>query len=402
MKRYKEEILNNLLDIYERSALYKGTSLNDRKISFNMTSKSLKDYFDEDNYLKKEEIDQSAKELENLNLINIHWGKGFEKHLIKRIDLNLNNIMGAYKLLKRIPKENREEECITLLKQYEEERFPLGEFCKFIIKKLNEKSSVKKYLDIENIEECKDVLTALKNVIAQEEEIFKRNFSIKVFGDSKRFEALEGKVLKILKDFGYEETLTLEEFNILNNPSYVYFKGDAKIQLNKKALDIGELHFGIGISSQDLKEIKDIDINASKIITIENLTTFNTFNEGDFVCIYLGGFHNNARRQLLKKIKETNSNKLFYHFGDIDCGGFKILNHLREKTGINFIPYNMDLKTLVNGRKFCKTLTQNDKKMLEEMLKDESYKEFFKVFEYMLKENIKLEQEGVTQVASGC
>lgn len=400
MKRYKEEILNNLLDIYERSALYKGTSLNDRKISFNMTTKSLKDYFDEDNYLKKEEIDQSAKELENLNLINIHWGKGFEKHLIKKIDLNLNNIMDAYKILKRIPKENREEECITLLKQYKEENFPLGEFCKFIIKKLNEKSSVKKYLDIENIEECKDVLKALKNVIDQDEEIFKRNFSIKVFGDSKRFEALEGKVLKILKDFRYEETLTLEEFNILNNPSYVYFKGDAKIQLNEKALDIGELHFGIGISSQDLKVIKDIYINTSKIITIENLTTFNTFNEEDFVCIYLGGFHNNARRQLLKKIKETNSNKVFYHFGDIDCGGFKILKHLREKIGINFVPYNMDLKTLVNGIRFCKTLTQNDKKMLEEMLKDESYKEFFQVLKYMLKENIKLEQEGAAHVAS--
>ncbi len=393
MKKYKEGILNNLIDAYERSALYKGTSLNERKISFKFTVKNIKDYFDEDDYLKKEEIEQSAKELENLELIQIIWGKGYEDHLIKRIDLNINSINEAYKLLKRKPKKNSEDDCINLLKEYVEEGFPLGEFSKAMINKLKEKASIKKYLDIENIEECKDILKALKNVISQEEEIFKRNFSIRVFSDSKRFEAIEGKILRILKDFSFDETLTLEEFNILSNPSYIYFKGNARLKLKDKVLDIADLKFGIGISSQDLKEIKEIEINTPKIITIENLTTFNTFNEEDFVCIYLGGFHNKARRELLKKIQEDNRGKEFYHFGDIDCGGFKILKHLREKTSINFIAYNMDLETLINGRNYCKELTQNDKNMLQEMLKEEAFKEFYDIFYYMLKENIKLEQE---------
>lgn len=393
MKKYKEIILNSLIDVYERSSLYKGVSLNERKISFKFTVKNIKDYFDEDNYLKKEEIEQSAKELERLELIKIIWGKGYEDHLIKRVELNVNRINESYKLLKRKSKKNSEEECINLLKKYVEEGFPLGKFSREMINKLEGKASIKRYLDIENIEECKDILKALKNVISQEEEIYKRNFSIKVFSDSKRFESMEGKVLRILKDFTGEETLTLEEFNILSNPSYVYFKGNTRLKLKNKVLDIVDLKFGIGISSQDLNEIREIEINTSKIITIENLTTFNTFNEDDFVCIYLGGFHNNARRELLKRIKKDNEAKQFYHFGDIDCGGFKILKHLREKTSINFNPYNMNLETLINGRIYCKQLTQNDKRMLKEMLKEESFKEFYDVFEYMLKENIKLEQE---------
>ncbi|KGM92846.1 hypothetical protein Z968_13000 [Clostridium novyi A str. 4552] len=393
MKKYKEKILNNLIDVYERSSLYKGTSLNERNISFKFTVKNIKDYFDEDNYLKKEEIEQSAKELEGLELIKIIWGKGYEDHLIKRVDLNVNRINEAYKLLKRKSKGNSEKECINLLKKYVEEGFVLGKFSREMINKLEEKASIKKYLDIENIEECKNILNALKNVISQQEEIFKRNFSIRIFNDSKRFEAIEGKVLRILKDFTSEETLTLEEFNIFNNPSYVYFKGNTRLKLKNKVLDIVDLKFGIGISSQDLNEIREVEINTSKIITIENLTTFNTFNEDDFVCIYLGGFHNNARRELLKRIKKDNGGKKFYHFGDIDCGGFKILKHLREKTSIDFIPYNMNLETLINGRSYCKELTQNDKRVLEEMLKEESFKEFYDVFEYMLKENIKLEQE---------
>jgi hypothetical protein len=394
MKKYKEEILNSLIDIYERSALYKGTSLNQRKISLKLTARTIKDYFDEDDYNKKEEIEQSAKELERLDIIHIQWGKGYESHLIKSIDLKVNNIKDAYKLLKRKPKENSEEECINLLEKYSLENTLLGDFCKTMIQKLEEKSSIKKYLDIENLEECREILWALKNIIAQEEEeIFKRNFSIKIFGDSKKFEVLENKVLKILKEFSEEETLTLEGFNILSNPSYVHFKGDARIKLTQKVLDIGELKFGIGISSQDLKEIIDIQINTTKVITIENLTTFNTFNDSNFVCIYLGGFHNNARRELLKKIKASNDKAEFYHFGDIDCGGFKILKHLIEKTSINFIAYNMDLNTLISGRRYCKALTQNDKKMLGEMLEDECFKEYLEVFEYMLKESIKLEQE---------
>jgi len=393
MKKYKEEILNNLINQYERSSLYKGTSQNTRKISLNVAPKTLKDYFDETDYMKKEEIDQSAKELQALNLITIEYGKGFESHLMKKINLNLSTLEDAYKFLNRIPKLNHEEQCISLLKKYEKEESILGEFCRRMIERLEEKASVKKYLDIENLNECNNILLALKNVTAQEDEIFKRNFSMKVFGDSKKFQAIEGKVLRILKDFSNEDTLTLEELNILSNPSYVHFKGNAKIKLNNTLLDISELKFGIGISSMELKEIENIEIDNSKIITIENLITFNTFKEPDYFSIYLGGFHNKARRELLKKIKLNNQSKTFYHFGDIDCGGFKILKHLIEKTGIDFMPYNMDMKTLMEGRSFCKELTQNDRKTLEEMLKDDFYKKFSEVFKYMLEENVKLEQE---------
>jgi len=53
----------------------------------------------------------------------------------------------------------------------------------------------------------------------------------------------------------------------------------------------------------------------------------------------------------------------------------------------------MNIETLRNGRNYCKALTQNDKKMLAEMGKNEAYKEFWDVFQYMLEEDIKLEQE---------
>ncbi|WP_243277809.1 Wadjet anti-phage system protein JetD domain-containing protein [Clostridium yunnanense] len=87
--------------------------------------------------------------------------------------------------------------------------------------------------------------------------------------------------------------------------------------------------------------------------------------------IYLGGFHNNTRRELLQKLKKSKHSKEFYYFGDIDYGGFKILRNLVEKTGINFVAYNMNLETLKQGRNYCESLTLIYRKTLEEMLEDD-------------------------------
>ena len=121
----------------------------------------------------------------------------------------------------------------------------------------------------------------------------------------------------------------------------------------------------------------------SKLFTIENLTSFNDFNL-DGAVIYLGGFHNKVRGNLLSKIYRSNENIKCYHFGDIDVGGFKILNNLRNKTNIPFIPYKMDVDTLVKYKDYCKELTQNDKKEIKKMISDVKYFEFKDVLEKML------------------
>ena len=80
----------------------------------------------------------------------------------------------------------------------------------------------------------------------------------------------------------------------------------------------------------------------------------------------------------------------YYHFGDIDAGGFSILLDLRKKTGIPFLSYHMDLDTLKRYMKYGKSLTESDRKRLEKIGKE---KEFCEIIGFMLEENIKLEQE---------
>ncbi|MBQ8413241.1 MAG: hypothetical protein IJX12_06520 [Lachnospiraceae bacterium] len=93
---------------------------------------------------------------------------------------------------------------------------------------------------------------------------------------------------------------------------------------------------------------------------------------------------------------EQNKAKEYRHFGDIDAGGFYILEHVKRKTGIPFVSLNMDINTLEKYMEHTKTLTVNDRKRLELLLNKLECDR--KVVEFMLNKDCKLEQEAVFEL----
>lgn len=128
------------------------------------------------------------------------------------------------------------------------------------------------------------------------------------------------------------------------------------------------------------------------MVTIENLTSFNNYNE-ECGIIYLGGYHNKVRQKLLSKIYEQNPTISYYHFGDIDAGGFKILVHLKKKTNIPFKSLNMEEETLKKYLNYSRELTPNDVNEINRLLENKDYLEYENVLKALLKYNKKLEQE---------
>ena len=179
--------------------------------------------------------------------------------------------------------------------------------------------------------------------------------------------------------------------NIVKNPGHVFFKGAGIISLSGQVLDLSALSGDISVSSVMLRDIDHITVTGNKVTTIENLTTFDTYIPKDEFVIYLGGYHNTARREFIRKLYDQNPDKKYYHYGDIDAGGFYILLHLRDKTGIQFEPLHMDVATLMKKKEFTKKLTENDEKRLRSLLGGE----FDEVISYMLEHNCKLEQEAL-------
>lgn len=389
MKDYKKLLLNKLIDSFENSSSYKeDKDIVDKNIYFRFNNKRLKEYFDEYNYSYREEIDEVCRQLESDGFIKIHYGKAMRNHLIEKIQLEVEKISEVYKYLNRTEKRKKEQELLILIDKYCQEE-PLTSFGSYIKQRLNDNMSVKKYFDLDKIAECDDILKGLYNVTKQDKEIFKRNFSVNIYGDSKRYEKLENKIKSIIENFTNEEYST---FNIIENYTYVFFKGNMKLKLGNSYINAEDFAGGIALSSLDVENIEEIQITCDKLVTIENLTSFNNFKE-KYAVIYLGGYHNLVRQKLLAKIYEQNPNVDYYHFGDIDAGGFKILVNLKNKTKIPFKPLNMNSDILVKYLPHAKDLTEHDIQEIKRLLLNEDYKEYFEILNALLKYNKKIEQE---------
>ena len=396
MVQYDRKILNHLLDTYENSLLSTGENKRTIQIEFRFTKTSIPPYFDEssDEY---ESIHVLMKLLESKNLICIIWKDNKQDYLIQKVRLMTDHIEEVYQYVGRKPKRGLEEENITLLQKYLDVNAPVTvAFARYLLERLQNHQSVKEYIALENRKETEKFLRACVLVEQNRKPCYIREFSILHFQDSKYFEQIESRIAKVFRQFSgeYEEMDTLEllaEYGIYRTPDYVYFKGEARIAIGEETVDLSLLKQGIGISGEDLSGIRFFDLSRiKKVITIENLTSFFRYWEEDSLFIYLSGYHNRIRRVLLQMIYATIPDAKYYHFGDIDAGGFSILLDLRKKTGIPFLSYHMDLDTLKRYMKYGKCLTESDRKRLEKIGRE---KEFCEIIGFMLEKNIKLEQE---------
>lgn len=389
MNRFGKEILNYLLDKYESSKSFIGN--NQKKQSFSVKPEKLfPSYSDSADYDTYKSITETVSDLEKSDFVKT---KRLKNGLITAVILRTENIPEIYSALKRTPKKDINVELAELLNSYIGYNELLDRYCRDQLAKLEDNKTIKQFDG--DFDAYKQLLTALSAVMNIEKETYQRDFSAAVLHDSKAFEKIKNKVISILFSYGDfpEKETVLEELNIIRNPGHVYFKGSAEIKIGGQVLDTGKLSGDIGLSSSMLSDVDEIKLNADKVITIENLTTFNHFSDKSYFAIYLGGYHNQDRRRFIQRLYQMNPHAAYYHFGDIDAGGFYILLHLRRKTGVPFQPYKMDTATLKENLSYTKKLTDNDRTRLSNLLDSE----FADTISFMFEYNCKLEQEALDE-----
>ena len=441
MVQYERKFLNALLDSYETSLLSRGENRVSIHVSYVFHKKNIPEYFDESS-LVYESIHASAKELERKGFVSIVWKKGKENHIIQKLLLNEAAVEEIYAYLKRVPKSDYEKNAISLLRELQDKynASVVNAFTEYLSSRISSGKSVKEYIDLPDTKQIEMLCKAVFCIENNKESCYIREFSIRHFQDSKILEGLMGKITKIWRNFGDEKDFdsmdsVLAEHYIYSTPDYIYVKGsailevghfrkkkgnvtengyygkmmshsteekcqieesDSEIEENVSQIDLENFLQGIGISGEDLAGISIFGkASARKVITIENLTTFFRWNEKDSIIIYLGGYHNSLRRQLLKKIYEQMPEAEYLHFGDIDVGGFEIYEDLCKKTQIPFMLYHMGVCELEKYKLYTKTLTDHDKKRLDNLIQkvNEKSSEYISVLHYMRKNNVKLEQE---------
>ncbi len=403
---YQNKILEKLLDKYERSKQPYDSTEKLRAIMIKPAD-IYKDYdSDYSDIDEQSEFETDISELVNEEYITIRR----KEKIISRIVLNVDSLDKIYILMKREPRNLAIQNEINLYKEWIGKNELINRYCTHQIELL-ESGKKAKY----EIKVAENLLRLLEFVLSNRQMILERELSIAVFGDTKIYEKeYRNKLLYILKTYGnYNDLISeieeekdnekeereeiehsiLEELNIYSNPKYVYFKGCAEITFEdgnsyKLSSDIP-----IALPMDKLNTIKSFVISDSAIMTVENLASYNRIYEKDCFVIYLSGYHNIAKQSLIKLIASQNDVKEWYHFGDIDPDGFLILENLKKKTGINFKPVYMSINELKKYEKYTKKLEVNDTTKAYGLINKGLYTD---IMEYMLKYNVKLEQEIVS------
>ena len=255
------------------------------------------------------------------------------------------------------------------------------------------------YMD--DMADYKDLWTILFALFELEDDVYIRDLSVKLFSDSKRLEKIKSRAEGLLYKYGEypDKNLILEEYGLIQTPSHVMVKGNVILHFHDQELNVGMLRGDLAFSTESLRDITKIQVKGSRVITIENLTSFHRFNcSEDEVAIYLGGYHNRVKRAFLKSMYRDNPSVEYRHFGDIDAGGFYIFEHLKRKTGIPFRTLYMDRDTFCRYKKYTKELTPNDRKRIQKLIEkrqSSNETEYIEVLSTMLKMGRKLEQEAI-------
>lgn len=391
----QKAVLQLLLDQYEKSKTYTGDNVIKQTFSIS-PDKVCHNYFDNfADVMEIEEFERDIRELSEKGLIKII----VQGNEINRITAVQEKISEYYRILGR---EEKRELLLRERKLYESYMGKcqvLDKYCEQQLAKL-EKGNKADY----QVKRAEELLRLAVRILENQEEILERELSISFFGDSKTFEnSYRTAVCRILEKSGNyseklygitdgreKELIILGEHNIHANPSYIYLRGYGEFELENGAILQTAPDYPIALSTQAVEGMKRFGIKGKEVMTVENLTTFHRMQSREVFYVYLSGYHNTLKQYVIKKIAAENPKLKWFHFGDLDPDGFYILEHLKSGTGIDFKTFHMSVADLELYKEFGKRLEKNDRKKAETLIERGLYRE---ELSYMLRENIKLEQE---------
>jgi hypothetical protein len=410
--------LNALLDALERRAEH-----TTRSIKVSLTALPLPGYFSQTNPEPRLLANEQFSLLEKRGFIQLTWIPGETGHLLQSIALPKTEhgmrSREIFELLSRTPiASNRSRlESLLLAEKFRFQDDWRARAISYILNQLKaEKSPSPFSLTDSNLN--LDLLTALQALSALTAETPYRVFSVRVYNDTKRFEALKGNIVTLArigspewKRISAEEVLC--ELNLVANPNYIHLSGNWQVMTgNGEILDLSSFTPSIGFPAAQISTLQAV--RAESVLCIENLTTFHQqvdrymgkyVNHGTasnsslsdaerihdaVICTY--GNPSPALRRFLRLLPETTS---IYLWSDLDYGGFNILSQLRRTVNEQVQPFLMDIETLESNIPRARPLTASDRTNLKRLLLHPDLRDVRLVIEHLLKRDLKLEQEGV-------
>ena len=405
--------LNALLDILERRA-----EQTTRSIKVVLATLRLPGYFSQANPEPRLTANEQFNLLEKKGLLQLTWLPGETGHLLQSVALPKTEPgtrnTEIFQLLKRTPIANNRSrlESLLLADKFRFQDDWRARVVSYILNQLKAEKSpgpfslTDSYLNL-------DLLAALQALPALTAETPYRVFSVRVFNDTKRLEAIKSHIVSLArlgnpewKHISTEEVL--RELNLVANPNYIHLSGNWKLTTeNGEILDMSGFTPSLGFPAAQISMLQSA--HAESILCIENLTTFHQQvdrymgkngtsrsipqerNIHDAViCTY--GNPSPAIRRILRLLPKSTP---IYLWSDLDYGGFNILRQLRRTVSEEIQPYLMDIDTLEANIARARPLTTSDRTNLKRLSLHPDLRDVRVIIEHLLRRCLKLEQEGV-------
>lgn len=407
---FRKTILNRLLDKYERSKAYLNGKAT-RRIMLKLCAGDMPEY-DLGSTQVRELINSTVQSLAGAGIVEYEWMKFERGNIIEKVWLCIERVEDAYREAQRTPKSKKArlvlkeiKKCLPGIKQ------PwIRDFFEDALQGIDAKKSITPYLP-GDIDIALATLHALMKIDSLgDEECSERVFSIKNFGDSKYFEInIKKNVVRIIRKYLVMEHSIVEkpddeeilaQVGIVKIFGQVEFCGNISGYIYNEAVDFSIFPYGIALNSHTVKGLEmGYENKIKRILFIENKTNYMEYilnkKRKDELVVFHGGFYSPLRGEFFKKIYKAGQGveAEFYHWGDIDIGGFRMFKRLKENIAPSLKPYLMDKNAFMSKEKSWLPINKRYKKALEGMLKDKGYFEFHDVIGVMLKVRGRLEQE---------
>jgi Uncharacterized protein conserved in bacteria C-term(DUF2220) len=316
-------LLHTLLDRLEQP-------LRSRVVRVRLNEQDHAGYFDPHDVQTRQEVNSELSALAKQNVVMLRWKKWQEGNWLESLDLQ--NAEKVYKLLRRSPRSNLNEQLLDLLDDYASSIPWVVAWHEEVRRKVQAGKTALPFVLDDGLWN-RDLLILVKAVAELSESTLERNLSVKLFKNSKWLESLRPALLGVLRRYapdahlfeGHDNAL-LESFGLLRVPEYILVSGSLMVD----NVDLSSLQ-SVGVPATSLRLAK-LESKAKRILTIENQTSFESLvalRSADTLLVFSGGFASPAVISLLRSLSLP-----LYHWGDIDVGGLRILAHLRGQLGV--------------------------------------------------------------------
>ncbi len=414
LSQIQKDVLHALVDRYENRSGYGSGHKSSRRTLLKVHSGNFPDYFHVSDSSFRRIFNAEMEQLQHQGLVALDWVRFNEGEYLQRVALAEEVLPQIYILLERTARKDLYHATALFLEKWSKGAPPeLEPFYTHTLERLYLLEAPPKPVRPGEDADLVQLLQGLHACFeARKSEIAKRLLSVRLYGDSKRWEALEKRIVDILKEFyltgedqAGDASQILAEMGIVDNPVHINLAGPLVFSTPNGRVDLKTFYPDLGLSAEMAGDLTIESCDADVVVTVENRTSFYQYlreTTGKNLVLYLGGYHNSPRRELLKKLyryfSEQEKQLSFFHWGDMDLGGLNIWYDLRQKTGIPFQPIYMDVQTYNKYLHCGHPVDEAYCSKLALLLQNPSYEIFHPLIRRILEKKICIEQEAVTVI----